>query len=237
MLCMRLRTPSVLFVSLALCFLTVAPTNAGVQPGTTHSGEGTFYGATGGGNCLFDPTDDIAIAALNEADYDNAAMCGAYLHVTGPLGEITVKVVDRCPGGPGACQPGDIDLSEGAFAQLANPVDGRVPISWSLVSPDIDGPVQYRYQDGSTQHWCGIQVRNHRNPVAMLEVLVGSTWRELPRQMWNYFVSENGEGCGSDIRITDIHGQTLTDSGIALTPQVDQPGSGQFDKQGGAARY
>ncbi|MDC0768952.1 expansin EXLX1 family cellulose-binding protein [Streptomyces sp. HD] len=133
----------------------------------------------------------------------------------------------RCP----ECRPGDIDLSERAFAQIADPVAGRVPITWRLVSPDIGGPVTYRYKEGSSQWWCGIQVRNHRNPVAALEVRTGSTWTRLPRHEYNYFVSENGTGCGSGIRITDLYGETLTDSGITITPNVDQPGRRQFAKR------
>jgi expansin (peptidoglycan-binding protein) len=206
--------------------LAVAPASAAVVPGVTYRGEGTFYGATGVGNCSYDATGDTGIAALNHTDYGNSAMCGAYLRVAGPLGEVTVKIVDRCP----ECAPGDVDLSQAAFARIANPSAGRVPISWRLVSPDISGPVSYRYKEGSSQWWCGIQVRNHRNPVARLEVRVGSAWRALPRYEYNYFISDTGAGCGSDVRITDIHGQTLTDTGIAIRERVDQPGRAQFAK-------
>lgn len=211
----------------ALLTAAPAPAYASVQPGVTYSGEGTFYGATGVGNCLYDATSDIAIAALNHTDYDNARMCGAFIRVKGPRGELTVRIVDRCP----ECRPGDVDLGQQAFARIADPVAGRVPITWTLVSPDLAGPVSYRYKEGSTQWWCGIQVRNHRNPVATLEVRTGTTWRQLPRQEYNYFVSADGAGCGSDIRVKDIHGQTLTDTGIALTPNVDQPGRAQFTKR------
>ncbi|MFG2132966.1 expansin EXLX1 family cellulose-binding protein [Streptomyces sp. NPDC048751] len=224
---MRSSPLALLAGATALLWATTSPASASVQPGTTYSGEGTFYGATGVGNCLYDATADIGIAALNHTDYENARMCGAYLQVKGPRGEITVKIVDRCP----ECRPGDIDLSERAFARIADPVVGRVPITWKLVSPDIGGTVAYRYKEGSSQWWCGIQVRNHRNPVATLEVRTGSTWRQLPRQDYNYFVSDNGAGCGSDIRITDIYGQTLTDTGIAITPNVDQRGKAQFSKR------
>ena len=223
---MRSSPLALLAGTTALLWATTSPASASVQPGTTYSGEGTFYGATGVGNCLYDATADIGIAALNHTDYENARMCGAYLQVQGPRGEITVKIVDRCP----ECRPGDIDLSERAFARIADPVAGRVPITWKLVSPDIGGTVAYRYKEGSSQWWCGIQVRNHRNPVATLEVRTGSTWRQLPRQEYNYFVSDNGAGCGSDIRVTDIYGQTLTDTGITITPNVDQRGRAQFTK-------
>ncbi|UUU35568.1 lipoprotein A-like protein [Streptomyces sp. CA-210063] len=219
------------FLAAVTAFLTTAtataPAYASVRPGVTYSGEGTFYGATGVGNCLYDATSDIAIAALNHTDYEGSRMCGAHLHVKGPRGELTVKIVDRCP----ECAPGDVDLGQQAFARIADPVAGRVPITWTLVSPDIGGPVAYRYKEGSTQWWCGIQVRSHRNPVATLEVRTGTTWRQLPRQEYNYFVSADGTGCGSDIRVTDIHGQTLTDTGITITPNVDQPGRAQFTKR------
>ena len=84
-------------VATALLTAAPAPAYASVQPGVTYSGEGTFYGATGVGNCLYDATSDIAIAALNHTDYDNARMCGAFIRVKGPRGELTVRIVDRCP--------------------------------------------------------------------------------------------------------------------------------------------
>lgn len=43
--------------------------------------------------------------------------------------------------------------------------------------------------------------------------------------------SADGTGCGSDIRVTDIYGETLTDTGIALTPGVEQSGRAQFVKR------
>jgi expansin (peptidoglycan-binding protein) len=207
--------------------LTAPAVQTSGQFGAVHTGVGTWYPeANGGGNCLYDPTSDIAITALNVTDYNGSAMCGAYLHVKGPRGEITVKVVDNCPA---PCHPGQLDLSKSAFARIAgDPMLGQVPISWTLVSPAISGPVSYRYKEGSTRWWCAIQVRNHRNPVAKLEILAPSGWLQLPRYDYNYFVSQSGVGCGSQIRITDIYGQVLTDSGIALTPGAVQPGKGQF---------
>jgi expansin (peptidoglycan-binding protein) len=145
--------------------------------------------------------------------------------VIGPSGKtITIKVVDQCPEG----QPGDIDLSREAFAQLAAPVTGRIRISWKLLSPALSGPVAYKYKTGSSRYWCGIQVRNHRNPVRSLEVKVNGTWKSLPRADYNYFLSTDGSGCGATIRVTDIYGNRLTDSSIAILPDAVQPGHAQF---------
>lgn len=196
-----------------------------IQYGPVYTGEGTFYGATGEGNCSYEASSDRMIAAMNELDYENSQACGAYVAVTGPTGNtVTVKVVDRCP----ECRPGDIDLSAEAFAKLANPSAGRIKISWKLVSPAVSGPVAYKYKDGSSQWWCAVQVRNHRNPVLRLEVLVGGSWKQLTRQTYNYFLSADGSGCGSTIRITDIYGHQLVDSGITLSPTLVQQGKSQF---------
>lgn len=197
-----------------------------IRYGPVYTGEGTFYRATGQGNCSYEATSDRMIAAMNETDYQNSQACGAYVDVTGPNGRhVTVKVVDRCP----KCKPGDIDLSVEAFAKLAAPSVGRIKISWRLLSPALPGPVAYKYKDGSSRHWCAIQVRNHRNPVRSVEVLVDGRWRSLPRQMYNYFLSSDGKGCGGTLRVTDIYDHQLVDSGKAVQPGVVQQGRSQFE--------
>lgn len=197
--------------------------------GTTYTGNGTFYAATGAGNCSFDASSDRMIGAMNKRDYANSAACGDFLAVTGPSGKtITIKVVDQCP----ECKPGDIDLSAEAFATLATPSTGRIRISWHLLSPTLSGPVSYVYKTGSSKFWCGVQVRNHRNPVRSLELNVNGRWKSLPRADYNYFLSEDGSGCGGTIRITDIFGHRLTDSGIAISPNAVQRGRAQFGSAG-----
>jgi expansin (peptidoglycan-binding protein) len=196
-----------------------------IQFGPTYHGRGTFYAATGAGNCMFEATGDRLVAAMNHTDYANSQACGAYLAVTGPTGAtVTVKIVDQCP----ECGRGDIDLSAEAFAKLAAPSTGRIPIAWRLLSPTLPGPVAYVYKSGSSQWWCAVQVRNHRNPIRTLEVRTGGGWRALPRQDYNYFLSASGAGCGADLRITNIYGNRVTDTGIAVRPDAVQPGRSQF---------
>ncbi len=91
-----------------------------------HSGEATYYGADGSGNCSFDAGPDVMVAAMNDTDYANAGACGACVEVTGPDGTIVVRIVDRCP----ECPVGNIDLGEAAFPKIAAKELGRVPISW-----------------------------------------------------------------------------------------------------------
>jgi expansin (peptidoglycan-binding protein) len=164
------------------------------------------------------------VAAMNNTDYANSAVCGGCILVTGPNGSVTVRIVDRCP----ECAPGDVDLSAEAFALIANPVDGRVPISWYDVACNVDGPIVYRFKEGSSQWWTAIQVRNTRWAVSKLEVKVNGAYQSIQRESYNYFV-ESGLGVGPyDIRVTDVWGHVLEDTGIQLGDGSLATGAGQF---------
>lgn len=186
---------------------------AGAVPlSAERSGEGTFYGATGAGNCSFDPSpQDLMVAAMNQSDYAGSAICGAWVTATGPKGTVTVRIVDRCP----ECRPGDIDFSAEAFARIADPAAGRVPIRWHVVAADVQGPVTYRFKEGSTRFWTAIQVRNHRLPIAALAIKPGgaSDWIEVARTDYNYFVHPVEIAAGPlQVRVTAQGGATLVDT-------------------------
>lgn len=202
--------------------------NDGSVPfGPVYTGEDTYYHATGAGNCLFPPTpDNLMVAAMNHADYDHAALCGAFISVQGPDGTVVVRIVDRCP----ECPKGDVDLSREAFALLADPRLGRVPISWQQVSPPLEGPIVYHFKDGSNQWWTAVQIRNHRNPIARVEYMTGSGfYREVPRTDYNYFVESSGMGPGPyTFRVTDVFGNTIVDSGIPHIENGSINGATQF---------
>jgi expansin (peptidoglycan-binding protein) len=204
-----------------------APLAGRIEPGATYHGVATEYSAgNGDGACLFGPAADLMIAAMNYTDYETAKACGAYVLVQAADGaSVTVLITNECPL---PCAPGQLDLSQQAFARLANPALGRIPITWKLLSPAMSGTISIRYKTGSSRWWCGIQVIGHDNPVALLEVRAGDRWRPLPRTDYNYFISSDGSGCGGPVRITDIYGQQLTINGIALLPDVIQPARVQF---------
>ncbi|WP_159766117.1 expansin EXLX1 family cellulose-binding protein [Streptomyces sp. HM190] len=197
-----------------------------VRPGTTYQGIATLYDAgNGDGACSFGPSDDMMIAAMNTTDYETSKACGAYVLVRSGSASVTVRITNECPA---PCKPGQLDLSTQAFAKLADPSRGQIPITWSLVSPGSSDTLALRYKTGSSRYWCGIQALGHRNPLARLEVRTGSGWTALTRTEYNYFLSEQGAGCGGAIRITDIYGEQLTLDGIALRPNAVQPTGVQF---------
>ena len=230
------------FFALPFLLLLIKPLSAQSGPASTvwlpiimrpgagnsvHQGIATFYGATGAGACLFDPSpEDLMVAAMNAEEYNNAAVCGAYVQVNGPKGSVTVRIVDLCP----ECKAGHLDLSQEAFQQIAEPVQGRVAITWQVVSPALTGPIRYHFKDGSNQWWTAVQVRNHRNPIAKVEYNNGSQWITVPRTDYNYFVQTNpGMGPGPyQFRVTDAYGNVLTDSGIPHRENGTIDGSAQF---------
>jgi expansin len=192
-----------------------------------HTGIATYYDATGAGACSFDPSpNDLMVTALNAEEYNNAAYCGAYVQVNGAKGSIVVRIVDLCP----ECLAGHLDLSREAFALIDDPIKGRVPITWRIVSPAISGPIAYHFKEGSNQWWTAVQIRNHRNPIAKFEYWSGSQWVTVPRVSYNFFVQTNpGLGVGPyTFRVTDMYTNALTDSGIPFIENGTIDGAAQF---------
>lgn len=185
--------------------------------GTVHTGEGTFYGGGYVGGCaMLDPvSSDYWIVAMNLADYNNAQLAGAYLEVTGELGTINMLVTDLLPEG----KKGDLDLYVDAFPLIAPAEKGRVPVSWKIIPLDTaeNAPVCYKYKEGTTEYWCGIQVRNHRYPITKLEYLnENGEFTKIERRQYNYFESDSMGAGPFTFRITDIYGQVVIDKDIPL---------------------
>jgi expansin len=201
-----------------------------IDPAQVHRGEGTYYTfADGRGACGFDPVPgDLLVAAINAPDYTPsgaaAAWCGAYVRVSGPNGSVVVRIVDQCP----ECKRGDLDLSPQAFEQIAPLIQGRVPISWTLQSPALDRPIQYRIKDGSNPYWIAVQIRNHRNPILRVELRQpDGSYQVLPRQDYNFFITQSSQPRSSiALRVTDIYGRQISDSGIVAESTTS--GSAQF---------
>ncbi len=208
------------------------PQTPGTQPtfGMSYTGEGTYYGATGAGACSYEASpQNLMVAAMNMPQWQNSAVCGMCVEVTGPKGEankIVVRIVDLCP----ECKTGDLDLSQEAFAKIADPVAGRVKITWQPVACAVSGPISYKYKDGTSQWWMGIQVRNSRLPVKKLELKEGSSYVELKPESYGYYTlsSPNGRPGPYSLRLTSITDVQLVEPSIALSPNTPVQGSQQF---------
>lgn len=200
------------------------------------AGQATYYDATGAGNCSFDASPDRMVAAINAEDYGVASWCGACLAVQGPAGEVTVRVVDKCPG----CAKGDLDLSRQAFEKISPLSAGRVPITWKLVACDVQGPLEYHWKDGSSQYWSAVQIRNHRYPIAKVEARpaadTSASYKTIDRLDYNYFVAPSSKlGAGPfTFRVTDTRGHVVEDANITLGDDEARTGAAQFPSCPGA---
>jgi expansin (peptidoglycan-binding protein) len=180
------------------------------------TGKVTYYNeANGSGACSFDPSpNDLMIGAMNAPDYMDSAACGACALIRTMDGSksVTVRIVDLCP----ECQTGHIDLSPQAFQQLGDLALGVIPTTWHYVSCDYQGPIQYKFKEGSNQWWTAVQIRHHSNRIAKFEYdKGGGNWVSVARTSYNYFVEDKGMGPGPyHFRVTDIFGQTVEDEGI-----------------------
>lgn len=173
--------------------------------------------------------DDGLWVAINPTDFKDSATCSACMHVLGPLGEVTVEVVENCAG---ACAEGEIELSQEAFAEIADLAEGQAPVSWILVPCERDGPIEFAYEPDSNEWWAGVQVRNPVLPVSELAIRYSAEdgWVALEMDGWNHFPvsADLGEG-PFDFQVTAIHGQTLVEQDIAYEPGGVVPGQGQFE--------
>jgi len=197
-----------------------------------HTGEGTFYvGVAGGGegNCSLPVAlDDFLHCALNNFDYDGSAACGGCIRVSGTKGSVTLKVVDRCP----ECAEGDVDMTQEAFAMIAEVIDGRVPISWKFVPcPDdiINPSIKINFKEGSSAFWTAIQFRNTKHAITKMEYQkTDATWQSVNRELFNFFIEPSGIPSPMNLRITSVLGERLLFKNISLDLNNDYNTNTQF---------
>ncbi len=199
------------------------------------SGEGTQYGGiagTDGGNCgIFVEEDDFYHCAMNHAQYDSSSACGGCVQIIGPIGEITVQVVDRCP----ECKFGDIDLSTGAFEMIAKLEDGRVPIRWKYVPCDGGDDIKIRFAAGTSQFYFKGIFYNTRHRIAKVEYRKeDGTFHPIHREMYNYFVAPSGIDEDKSktgpytFRLTDTEGQEVLIENVAYEADIEISTNVQF---------
>jgi expansin len=181
-----------------------APTTAAAAGGS-RPGKATFYTLAGPPNCGYpDAAASGTYVALSPADFAGSAACGTVLDVTGPKGTVRVTVADQCP----ECEPGHLDLAAPAFARIADPVAGIVPITFArVVDPPTPGPVQVRVKEGSSRYWLALLPIDTGNPLAAVSVQGVA----LARTDYGYWVAAAGAGPGPyQVRLTDDRGHSAT---------------------------
>ncbi|KAI9334705.1 RlpA-like double-psi beta-barrel-protein domain-containing protein-containing protein [Obelidium mucronatum] len=149
----RFTTPTLLLLS---CVFLIG-VNAGGSPPVYNDtaavivrpimhGEGTYYNTEGGygacGSIVYDSELIVAVSQLlydqtqpkNDTNPNHAKVCGRCVQITGLLGTIKAKVMDRCVG----CKFYDLDMTPTGFQKIGLIAKGRIPISWQWCD---NGPV------------------------------------------------------------------------------------------------
>jgi len=102
----------------------------------TGSGMGTYFLQNGvAGACGTVHADSFHVVALDYRTYGNTSQkskyCGKTIHITNTKNGKTVDAIvgDACP----TCESsGSVDLSVGAFLEIATKEEGEVPIKWTM---------------------------------------------------------------------------------------------------------
>ncbi|MFC3577970.1 cysteine/serine endopeptidase inhibitor, partial [Streptomyces yaanensis] len=142
-----------LLTGLALMVLGSQPAFAAIPIGQAITGSMTYYNDIGTGSCgtAIDATSQSFVAVSytywTAANPNNDDLCkGISVQVTYNGKTITVPVVDKCP----SCDSTRIDLSQPAFAQLADTGIGNVSgITWQFVYTNGGGNASYAALPGT----------------------------------------------------------------------------------------
>ncbi|KAK0111723.1 hypothetical protein ONS95_002064 [Cadophora gregata] len=196
------------------------------------SGEATFYGGNvAGGTCSFSTYTlpaGVFGTALSDSNWDNAGNCGACVSVTGPNGNaVTAMIVDQCPG----CGTNHLDLFPDAFAALANPSKGVIPVTWDFVDCPITSPLAVHNKEGVSAFWFSMQVVNANKEISKLDVSTdgGSTWKSTTRQDYNFFENSSGFGTTTvDVKVTSVDGDVVTIKGVNVVPGASTTAASNF---------
>lgn len=191
-------------------------------PSYDGNGSITFYDPTSTVNCSFQISPSDNLAAMNTADYNSAAVCGACIEVTRDDGRsVVARVVDQCPTSSNPkCTAGHVDLSRAAFMQIGSESEGHLGtgnggavgrISWRYVPCEAQGNVTIRLKEPSNANWNEFLVEDMATPVAKFELNINGSWVAGVRQSYNYFSVNGGNvSLPLEARITDVDGNVIT---------------------------
>jgi expansin (peptidoglycan-binding protein) len=199
-----------------------------------YQGRATFYDATATkGNAGYDIPESNElekITSINSVQWNGSEASGAFLEVSGPkqrdgADPIIVQVIDQLPE-----RADGLDLSEQAFAKVADPVDGVVNVDYQLVGPPDDYLTAYGYKIGegivvegipeTNPYYAAVRLNNHRYPIESVDLITDDDKTiGLDRESDNRFVLNGNYPLygAQDLRVTDIFGQQVTLDDVNIT--------------------
>jgi len=169
--------------------------------------------------------------AMNEYDWNAAAVCGACVEITNGGSKVVVTIVDQCPykGNEQWCYQGShhVDLNPNAAGAIGAS-NSNPAVTWKFVSCTPDGGIKYYIDAASKSDYVAVSPLNIKNPVAKMEVKRGGAFAAMARNNSNMFEGTGGPFSGSvTLRLTDIYNHVITDT-VTMTPGKTVQGTAQF---------
>lgn len=212
------------------CYVFDAADGFGCPGGTCvpspGGGRATYYAAATGACGIPVDGPHAMVTAVAEHLWDGSAVCGRCARVNGPLGTVVVEITDLCPAGPNpewcAGDAAHLDLSEGAFAAIADPARGVAYVEWEIVECPVAGTVTLLNKDGINPWWYAVFAYDLRQGVTTLEIrddAAGAQWLMAVRQSYNAFVVQPGFALDPplSVRLTGVGGEVITGFGVVET--------------------
>jgi len=120
-------------------------------------------------------------------------------------------------------------MTEEAFAMIADPIDGRVPISWKYVPCQTSETIKINFKEGSSEFWTAIQFRDIEHGISTMEYLNNSDqWIAVNRELFNFFIETSGISSPMTLRATSVLGEQLIFEDIILDLASDFDTGKQF---------
>jgi expansin (peptidoglycan-binding protein) len=210
------------------------------SPASAVAGHAVFYDpGRAAGSCSLGPFPAAGwYASLPPRAYGHGAVCGSYLVVRGSSGSVRAEVVDLCAD----CRAGTINLSRAAFERIAAPRSGTVAVRyWPAADPPLPGPLVLRVTTAAGRRSLAIQVTNHGNRLASVEVARAGRkrWQRLAANPDGYWATRlraaRAGGRGLQVRITDNVGHQVVISGVRLGTGVVHSAVWMYGHRGPAA--
>lgn len=227
------------------CYVFDAADGFGCPGGTCvpspGGGRATYYTAATGACGIPVDGPEALVTAVAEHLWQGSAVCGRCARVTGPLGAVVVEITDLCPAAPNpewcAGDAAHLDLSEGAFAAIADPARGVAYVDWEIVECPVAGTVTLLNKDGINPWWYAVFAYDLRQGVTSLEIrdaAAGAQWLPASRQSYNAFVVSPGFALDPplSVRLTGVGGEVITGLGVVATldPSTEWDLGEQFER-------
>lgn len=204
-----------------------APTCTATQQsaGTLRENAGVAVNA-----CSFDSAAIKSFSvAVDTQTFMGSDSCGACVLLQTSAGSLTAHIVGLVGSSPGASATFAIDPAGMAILVPGASSAYYYGVTWGFTACPGTAAIAFTFQAGSNPAYSAIMVRNAKYPVVKAEYLVGSTFVPLEPTNYNFWVAPLGMGVGPfTIRLTDMYGHVVVQTGVSLTPQLTFQGTVQF---------